>query len=315
MAQHNGHAPNAASQSSEAPAENDPRWQHHFAKVNGVRLHYVAAGSGPLVLLLHGFPEFWYGWRRQILALAAAGFRVVAPDLRGYNLSDKPRGVAAYAMRTLVSDVQKLIAHLGCSEASLIGHDWGAGIAWAFAMRHPSAVTRLGILNGPHPLSMLLGLPRPSQLLKSWYMFFFQLPRLPERMARRNGYAILLEPYERLPPSARFTSAEKLAYRRAFGQPGALTAMIDYYRALFRPRGAVPLATIEAEVLVLWGEQDAYLGRALARPSPRWVPRARVEYYSGVGHFIQHEAPGQVNARLIRFLNGARVSGIAPALS
>jgi pimeloyl-ACP methyl ester carboxylesterase len=314
MAQHDGRAPNVTSQSSEAPAEDDPRWQHHFAEVNGVRLHYVEAGAGPLVLLLHGFPEFWYGWRRQILALAAAGFRVVAPDLRGYNLSDKPRGAAAYALRTLVSDVQGLISRLGCSEASLIGHDWGAAIAWAFAMRHPSAVTRVGILNGPHPLSMLLALPRPSQLLKSWYMFFFQLPWLPERVARRDDYALLLEPYERLPPGARFTPAEKLAYRQAFGQPGALRSMIDYYRALLRPHGAVPLAAVEAEVLVLWGEQDAYLGRALARPSPRWAPRARVEYFPGVGHFIQHEVPEQVNTRLIRFLNGSRASDIAPAL-
>jgi epoxide hydrolase 4 len=313
MAQHNGHAPHATSQSAEAPAPDDPRWQHHFAEVNGVRLHYVEAGAGPLVLLLHGFPEFWYGWRRQILALAAAGFRVVAPDLRGYNLSDKPRGVAAYAMRTLVSDVQGLITHLGCSEASLIGHDWGAGIAWAFAMRHPSAVTRLGILNGPHPLSMLRALSRPSQLLKSWYMFFFQLPWLPERLASRDGHALLLAPYERLPPSARFTPAEKLAYRRAFAQPGASRAMIHYYRALFRPQGAVPLARIEAEVLVLWGEQDAYLDPALARPSPRWVPRARVERFPGVGHFIQHELPEQVNTRLIRFLNGSRASSTALA--
>jgi pimeloyl-ACP methyl ester carboxylesterase len=314
MAQ-NGHAPPAPSQSSEAPAENDPRWQHHFAEVNGVRLHYVEAGAGPLVLLLHGFPEFWYGWRRQILALAAAGFRVVAPDLRGYNLSDKPRGVAAYSTRTLARDIQGLIAHLGCSKASLIGHDWGAGVAWAFAMRYPSALTRLGILNGPHPLAMLRALPQPTQLLRSWYMFFFQLPWLPERVASRKGYALLLQPYERLPSRARFTPAELGAYQQAFAQPGAMQAMINYYRALFRPRGAVPVARIEAEVLVLWGEEDAYLGRAMARPSPRWVPRARVEYFPGVGHFIQHEEPEQVNARLIRFLNGSRASSIAPALS
>jgi pimeloyl-ACP methyl ester carboxylesterase len=291
-----------------APATDDPRWQHRFAEVNGVRLHYVEAGAGPLVVLIHGFPEFWYSWRRQILALAAAGFRVVALDLRGYDLSDKPPGIGAYGVRAVVDDVRGLIASLGATRASLVGHDWGAGIAWAFAMRHPDALTRLVILNGPHPVSMFKGLLKPRQLLKSWYMFFFQLPWLPEYVARRKGHARLFEPFERLPEGARLTPEEREAYEKAFEQPGALRSMINYYRAMFRPSGAVRIAPIDAEVLVLWGEQDLYLGRELAQPGARWAPRARVEYFPGVGHFIHHERPVQVSDRIIQFLNAERAT-------
>jgi pimeloyl-ACP methyl ester carboxylesterase len=300
-----------------APALDDARWRHAFADVNGVRLHYVeAAAAGPLVVLLHGFPEFWYAWRRQILPLAAAGFRVVALDMRGYNLSGKPRAVSAYAVRTLVEDLHALILSLGSARAHLVGHDWGAGVAWAFAMRHPEALARLAILNGPHPINLMKGLLNPLQLARSWYMFFFQLPRWPEYVARRNGYAVLLEPFRRLPARARWEPYEYEAYVEAFEQPGALRAMINYYRAMFRPGGAVSLRPIDAEVLILWGEQDAYLGRALARPNAHWVRRARVEYFPGAGHFIQHEAPELVNDQLIRFLSsedhGASVANPPP---
>ncbi|MEO8181361.1 MAG: alpha/beta hydrolase [Deltaproteobacteria bacterium] len=291
---------------SAAPAMDDPRWQHGFAEVNGVRLHYVEAGAGPLVLLLHGFPEFWYTWRRQILPLAAAGFRVVAPDLRGYNSSDKPRGIGAYRLRTVVDDVYALMTSLGATRANVVGHDWGAGIAWAFAMRHPGALIRLGILNGPHPVQMMRALRNPLQLLKSWYMFFFQLPWLPEYVARRNNYALLFEPFESLPAGARWTLYEHEAYRKAFEQPGALHAMINYYRAMFRPSGVVRLKPVDTEALVLWGAQDPYLGRGLAQPGVRWAPRARVEYFPDAGHFIQHERPEAVNERLIQFLNEGR---------
>jgi epoxide hydrolase 4 len=286
-----------------APAPDDARWQHGFVELNGIRLHYVEAGAGPLVVLLHGFPEFWYAWRRQILPLAAAGFRVVAPDLRGYNLSDKPRGVRAFGLRSVVDDLHGLIVRLGAARASVVGHDICAGVAWAFAMRYPEVLVRLGALNGPHPVNMFKGLFHPLQLSRSWYMFFFQMPWLPEYAAGRRNHALLLEPFERLSRASRWAPYEYEAYRRAFAQPGALQAMINYYRAMFRPTGAVTLKPIHAEVLVLWGEQDAYLRRELAQPSGRWVPRARVEYFPQSGHFIQHELPEAVNARLIQFLN------------
>jgi pimeloyl-ACP methyl ester carboxylesterase len=288
--------------STPVSSESGPRWRHGSVEVNGVRLHYVEAGAGPLVVLLHGFPEFWYGWRHQIPALAAAGLRVVAPDLRGYNLSDKPRGVGAYAVVHLVADVAALIEALGAERAHVVGHDWGAGIAWALAMRHPRLVARLAVLNGPHPQRLLRGLASPRQLARSWYMFFFQLPRAPEYVLARAGYALLLQPFAQLPPSARFSERDLAEYRAAFAQPGAITAMVNYYRAMLRPGAAPRLSAVDAEVLVLWGDADPYLGSELAHPPPRWVPRARVEHFPGVGHFIQHERPDVVNARLIDFL-------------
>jgi pimeloyl-ACP methyl ester carboxylesterase len=283
-------------------APQDARIEHGFVSVNGVRLHYVEAGQGPLVVLLHGFPEFWYSWRRQIPALVAAGYRVVAPDLRGYNLSEKPAGVAAYSVSTLVEDVRALISALGASRANLVGHDWGAGLAWAFAMRHPDMLERLAILNGPHPERMLAALRNPVQLLRSWYIFFFQLPWLPEAVLRRNDYALLFKTFDELPPWARLTPEEHAAYREAFEQPGALEATVNYYRALLRPHAPPPLVRIEAEVLVLWGERDRYLGPELATPSAEWVPRVRVEYTPTAGHFVQHARGSWVNERLIDFL-------------
>jgi epoxide hydrolase 4 len=292
-------------------APRDTRIEHGFLTVNGVRLHYVEAGEGPLVVLLHGFPEFWYSWRRQIPALAAAGYRVVAPDLRGYNLSGKPAGVAAYGVRTLVEDVRALVSALGAERANIVGHDWGAGIAWVFAMLYPELLERLAVLNGPHPERFSSALRRPRQLLKSWYMFFFKLPRLPEYALSRHDYALLFEVFDELPPWARLTDEERAAYRAAFEQPGALHAAINYYRAMMRPNAVPPLARIEAEVLVLWGERDPYLGSELAVPSPEWVPRVRVEYTPTAGHFVHHARGSWVNERLIDFL-ALGVAGAPP---
>src|SRR5499427_1122733 len=147
-----------------------------YAEIGDVRLHYVEAGDGPLIVLLHGFPEFWYGWRLQIQPLAAAGFRVVAPDTRGYNLSSRPDGVAAYDIGKLAADVRDLIHERGAETALLVGHDWGGSIVWATAMNHPEVVDRLVILNAAHPRKLSEGLHHPGQLRKSWYFFFFDLP-------------------------------------------------------------------------------------------------------------------------------------------
>src|SRR4029079_19507678 len=151
-----------------------------YADVGGQRLHYVEAGDGPLLLLLHGYPEFWFGWRLQIQPLAAAGFRVVAPDTRGYNLSSKPEGFEAYGVDLLAADIAGLVSELGAESARLVGHDWGGTIAWTTAMNHPEAVDRLVILNAAHPRRLQEGLRNPNQLRKSWYFFFFAVPGLPE---------------------------------------------------------------------------------------------------------------------------------------
>ena len=162
-------------------------WEDGWSDGAGVRLHHVSAGRGPLVLLLHGFPDFWYGWRRQLPALAAAGFRAVAPDLRGYNLSERPARVADYRIERLADDVAALVRALGADRAHVVGHDWGGLIAWQLAMRHPQVVDRLAILNAPHPARFRRLLLDPRQGLRSWYVAFFQLPWLPERVLGANG--------------------------------------------------------------------------------------------------------------------------------
>src|SRR5438105_14056797 len=152
-----------------------------YAEVGDVSLHYVEAGDGPLIVLLHGFPEFWFGWRLQIEPLAAAGFRVIVPDQQGYNLSSKPRGVASYALKELVSDVIAIADQLGQESLFLAGHDWGAAVAWCTALLHPERIAKLVIVNVPHPSVMRRFLnTRPRQMLRSWYILFFQIPWLPE---------------------------------------------------------------------------------------------------------------------------------------
>jgi pimeloyl-ACP methyl ester carboxylesterase len=298
--------PKTASISPEIELLGDITLHHRFAELGSVRLHYVEAGTGPLVLLIHGFPEFWYTWRGLIPPLVAAGFRVVALDLRGYNLSSKPSGVAAYGIRTLTEDVHGLIRALGATRAHVVGHDWGAGIAWAFAMRFPEALERLAVLNGPHPVRLLAGLRKPRQLIKSWYMFWFQLPYLPERLAERHDYAFLTRPLERnLVP---YDQAALARYREAFAQPGAVHAMINYYRAALRPGLQFPIKPIDAPTLIVWGERDAFLGRELAQPDSALVPNARVAYLPDAGHFVHHDAPAQVAELLVQFMNGATSS-------
>lgn len=277
-------------------------WAHREAVVNGVRLHYVEAGAGPLVVLLHGFPEFWYAWRRQIGPLAAAGFRVLAPDLRGYNLSDKPRGANAYRVEALTADVAGLIRHAGERSAAVVGHDWGGMLTWLLPLHHPEIVHKRVILNAPHPAALRRELRRGTeQLMRSWYVFFFQLPWLPEAMMRAGDFALLGRMLRRQPvhPGA-FTEADVAAYKHALARPGALTAAINYYRAAFRlPADDRPCPV---PTLVLWGEKDAYLGPRLTEGLERWSPNVRVERIPDASHWIQNDAPEWVNERMIAFL-------------
>src|SRR4051794_32689363 len=220
---------------------------------NDVVLHYVEAGEGPLVVLLHGFPEFWYGWRRQIAPLVHAGFRVVAPDLRGYNLSSKADGFAAYTADKLAGDIHGLIRELGAKSAMVVGHDWGGTVAWTLAANHPEVVDRLVILNAAHPRRLNEGLRSLRQLLRSWYFFYFQLPKLPERRARRRHWRF----FERFLRDARppYTAEEIDRYAEAWSQPKAAKAMVDYYRAAVRLSSKQPdLGPISAPTLVIWGQ-------------------------------------------------------------
>ena len=284
--------------------------EHRYADLGDVRLHYVEAGKGPLVVLLHGFPQFWYMWRFQIPALVEAGFRVVAPDMRGYNLSEKPRGVRSYRVELLARDVERLIAACGEESAAVVGHDWGAMVAWMVAMAHPERVKRLGVLNVPHPERFARGLLRPAQLLRSSYMFFFQVPRLPERVLAAGNFASLRYTLrnEPLRPGT-FTDEDIERYAEALARPGALTAALNYYRALFRRnplKARALLRRIDVPVMVIWGEGDRFLGKELAEPDPSWVPNLRLEWLPDASHFVAEDRPAEVNSLLIEFLKFPR---------
>jgi pimeloyl-ACP methyl ester carboxylesterase len=281
-------------------------WIHRNAVVNDVRLHYVESGSGPLVILLHGFPEFWYAWRHQIPALAAAGFRVIALDQRGYNTSGKPKGVRHYAMDALVGDVLGIIHESGEQSAVVVGHDWGGAVAWNFAMRHPQAVEKLIILNAPHPQRFLEEILTFSQLRKSWYILLFQLPWLPEMLFRAGDYAGL-ERILRTDPvhPETFDVLAIEQYKKAIAQPGALTSAINYYRALLQcnPLKLIrEMGLVAAPTLVIWGEQDRYLGVPLTKGLESRVPNVTLELIPDASHWVQVEAPERVNGLMVNFL-------------
>jgi pimeloyl-ACP methyl ester carboxylesterase len=285
---------------------------HRYADLGDVRLHYVEAGEGPLVLLLHGFPQFWYQWRHQVPALVWAGFRVVAPDMRGYNLSDKPAGVRAYRVELLARDVERLILACGEGTADVVGHDWGAITAWIAAMRYPERVQRLAILNVPHPARFLDGLLSPIQLLRSSYVFFFQIPRLPEEIIRVGDFALLRSLFRRDPVRPGALTAEDIErYIEAIARPEALTASLNYYRTLLRYPGETRalLQRVEAPVLVIWGERDRFLSRRLAEPPHLWVPNlVRVKRLSDASHWVAEDRPVEVNTLLLDFLSSPSIT-------
>lgn len=282
-----------------------------FADVgDGVRLHYVEAGDGPLIVLLHGFPEFWFGWRLQIPQLAEAGFRVVAPDMRGYNLSSRPKSVKAYDTHQLASDVRDLVHERGAESALLVGHDWGGTVAWATAMDHPEVVDRLAILNAAHPRKLSQGLHHPGQLRKSWYFFFFDLPGLPESVVHANNWHFFRHFLDDARPA--YTPEEIDRYVEAWSQPGAATGMINYYRSSVRQspkRAEAELHPIKAPTLVIWGQRDRYLGQDLAEPDHDDVPNLdRVERLPDASHWVHHDESERVNELLIDFFGPARSS-------
>ena len=275
----------------------------NFITANGIKLHYIDEGKGEMVVLLHGFPEFWYGWHKQIPVLAQH-YRVIAPDMRGYNLSDKPANVADYKIETLAADVAALIKALGAEKAIVVGHDWGAAVAWAVAAFHPQVVKKLAILNVPHPAEMkraLMGF-NLSQLKKSWYIFFFQLPFLPERIVGTEKF--FRDAFERMCMKKNAVSeADIQQYVAAYKQPGAIRGPISYYRAMFRGALSTPeLPKIKAPVLMLWGEHDTALGKELTYRTKDYCENTfEIKYDPTSGHFIQHDNPQWVNEELLKF--------------
>lgn len=279
--------------------------RERFFEVDGLRFHVVEAGpeDGPLVVLLHGFPELWYGWRKQIGPLAEAGFRVLVPDQRGYNLSDKPQRVREYGLDRLAADVAGLIRAAGRERAFVAGHDWGAAVAWWLAMRSPERVERLAVLNVPHPLVMRRSLlSNPAQLRRSWYMFFFQLPWLPELFFRRRNFTNGIRALKGTSRRGTFSDADLAVYREAWARPGAVRGMLAWYRAaLRRPALRVDDPRIRVPTLILWGVRDRFLGRELIEPSLALCDDGRAHLFDQATHWLQHEEPEAVNSHLISF--------------
>lgn len=279
-----------------------------YTTVNGLRYHYKVAGpeNGRLVLLLHGFPEFWYGWRHQIDALAEAGFRVVAPDQRGYNETEKPRGIKNYDTNILVEDVVGLMDHLGADKVFLAGHDWGANVAWQMAITHPERVKRLAIMNVPHPLVMIRHLKNDgAQRRRSWYMFFFQLPLLPELGLGLANHAGGVDMLKKSSNPDTFSDEDLSHYRQAWGQPRAWTGMINWYRALrVRQTGKGRMdMQVKPPTLIIWGEQDLAFVSGLAEESLALCEDGRLELVPEATHWVQHDAAGKVNDWLADFFS------------
>jgi pimeloyl-ACP methyl ester carboxylesterase len=275
----------------------------HFEN-DEVKLHAVAHGppGGPVVILLHGFPEFWYSWHAQIAPLAAAGFRVIVPDQRGYNLSGKPAGVKSYAMRELVSDVMAIADQLKQKQIFLAGHDWGAAVAWSVALLHPQRVAKLAVLNAPHPLAMAQRLKTSwRQTRKSWYMFFFQLPWLPETLFRASNFRIGERALVNSSRPGTFCANDLAQYRAAWSQPGTLTGMINWYRAAFRHRTHFADTRVHVPTRILWGQRDIFLSAEMATDSLRYCDNAELFTFADAGHWLQHEEPGRISHHLIEF--------------
>ena len=293
--------------------------EHRHVQVDGCRFHYVEKGSGPPVLLLHGFPEHWWSWRYQIDPLVQAGFRVLAPDLRGYNESCRE---GPYHLDRLTADVAGLLAAAGERRAAVVGHDWGGGLAWHLAATRPELCERLVVLNCPHPAQMQRALRGGSlgQMKRSWYIFLFQLPFLPEYLLTRHDALLLRRMYLREAKDRSHFGDEDIApFRAAIQLPGAASATIGWYRAFFRAelprrRRAGRRPAIGAPTLLIWGMEDGALGYAdLVPGTERHVPSLRVEQLEGCGHFVHAERPERVNPLLIDFLRAggppARMAG------
>jgi pimeloyl-ACP methyl ester carboxylesterase len=280
---------------------------HHETRTNGIRMHYVEKGTGPLVVMLHGFPEHWWSWRHQIEPVADAGYRVVAPDLRGYNDTER-RG--PYDLDTRCADVRGLIEALGERRATVVGHVWGGAIAWHFAATQAAHCERLVVLNGPHPAVYIRSLVgRGSQLRRSWYIALFQVPWLPEWLLTRHD-ANVVERMIRASSSEprRMPRDEIRPFRDAIQEPGAAHAMLAYYRTSVRrglaaPRASARYAKIAAPTRVIWGMRDVALGfEEQVTPLARYVEHLEVARIEDAGHFVQSERPDAVNAELIDFL-------------
>lgn len=294
-------------------------FEHHYAEVNGIRLHYVARGdtTQPLMLFVHGFPEFWYAWHDQLREFSN-GYHAVALDMRGFNLSDKPADVKDYRAKHLVEDLRQLIAALGHQDCILVAHDWGGAAAWNLASEHPEVVDKLVIINSPHPITFARALrDHPGQIAASQYMLLFREAKA-ERVMSANNFERLASIFTQMGDGhSALTADEQALYREAWAQPGALTGGLNYYRAspLYPPSpsgdpGAAALNldpslfTVRVPTLILWGERDQALLPVLLDGIEQVVPDVRIQRIPEGSHWVVHEYPELVN-RAIRDFAGA----------
>ena len=286
---------------------------------NGLSFEVATMGTGDkLALCLHGFPEHAYSWRYQFPILAHAGYRVWAPNLRGYGNTDSPQQISAYHINVLVEDVAGIIRASGARETVLIAHDWGGVLAWMLAMRHPGLIHRLVVCNVPHPACFLRELQRPVQFLKSWYMLLFQIPLLPEALLGFRRAHLIGEMFRRMPHDRfRFPDEAIEVYRDNASRPGGLTAMIHWYRALLRGGGwrefdCANSPKIDVPTLLLWGDADIALSIRTTRGTERYVSHLTFRVLPGVSHWVQQEAAEAVNSIMRTWLMGGRGSPGTP---
>lgn len=293
-------------------------WQHQFIQTNRINLHYVTQGTGELVLLLHGFPEFWYSWRYQIPALARH-FKVVVPDLRGYNDSDKPE--TGYDIDTLTQDVLGIIHNLGFSKAHIVGHDWGGMIGWNLAQKFPESLHSLSILSALPPELLARSLfNNLDQVRRNWYLLALQVPAVPEWLLQQNLARFLRDWFQvQAIRKAAFSSETLRIYQSALSKTGVLSAALSYYRNWLSPQAwftklQEPLSSIQVPTLVLWGQEDAVLSPSLVKGFERFIPNPfRLKLIPECGHWIQQEAPQLVNLELLSFLRGRRLKADSEA--
>ncbi len=289
----------------------DFKLQTEFIQANGLTFEVLTCGTGDtLALCLHGFPEVALSWREQMPLLAALGYRVWAPNQRGYGRSSHPGRVQDYAIEHLMADVAGLIDASGARRVVLLGHDWGGIVAWCFAARQVRPLQRLVILNVPHPVCFGRALRRrPGQMLRSWYAAFFQIPRLPEWLLSRRGARPVVEMMRRSSTApASFPTDLLEATRANAAEPGALKAMIDWYRAFLRGGGLrrqlqQGFPAIEIPVLLLWGEQDVALAKYTTKGTEAFAPRLQKHFLPGVSHWVQQDATEICNDALRAFLS------------
>jgi epoxide hydrolase 4 len=280
--------------------------EHQFIKSNGITLHTVTAGpaGGRLLVLLHGFPEFWWSWRHQIPYLAQAGFRVWAPDQRGYNLSDRPRPVSAYNLDELAADIVGLADAAGQERFSVVGHDWGAVVGWWLALKYPERLDKQVIMNVAHPAVMRRTISQSyEQRLRSLYAAFFQLPWLPEKVLQWRDWQATWRALQQSSRPGTFSEADGRQYRQAWSRPGAFSAMLNWYRAIIQsPPASVANQQVSVPTLIIWGAQDRFLMAEMAQASAAMCRDGRLVLVEEATHWIHHEEPALVNSLIDRFL-------------